>query len=98
MGSFGGNIIEAGQGLRGWGQFLMDLAGDPEFTHAMLDKLTETHLTNLKRYLEAVGDYIQIIQMGDDMGTQAAPQISLDMYRELIKPHHSAIYQYVHEH
>jgi uroporphyrinogen decarboxylase len=98
MGSFGGNVIEAGQDLRGWAQFLMDMAGDPEFVHTMLDRLTETHISNLERYLEAAGDYIQIIQMGDDMGTQAAPQISLDMYREFIKPRHTTIYQYVREH
>jgi uroporphyrinogen decarboxylase len=97
MGSFGGNIVEGGQGLRGWAQFLMDMAGDPAFAHAMLDKLAESHLANLKRYLEAVGDSIQIIQMGDDMGTQAAPQLSVDMYREFIKPHHTAIYRYVRE-
>ncbi|MDK1021360.1 MAG: uroporphyrinogen decarboxylase family protein [Candidatus Hydrogenedentes bacterium] len=98
LGGFGGNILEAGQSLRGWGQFMMDMAADPEFTHAMLDKLTALHLANLKRYLEAVGDYIQIIQMGDDLGTQSATQLSLAMYREYIKPRHKAIYQYVREH
>ena len=98
MGRFRGQIIEAGQRLRGWGQFMMDMAADPEFTHAMLDKLTESHLENLKRYLAAVGGYIQIIQMGDDLGTQSASQISPAMYREFIKPRHTAIYQYVREH
>ncbi len=97
LGGFGGNILESGQGLRGWGQFMMDMAADPEFTHTMLDKLTEMHLTNLKRYLEALGGYIHIIQMGDDLGTQTATQLSLDMYREYIGPRHKKIYQYVRE-
>lgn len=98
LGAFGGNIIESGQSLRGWGQFMIDLATDPEFTHALLNKLTELHLANLKRYLDAVGDYIQVIQMGDDLGTQSASQVSLEMYREFIKPRHNAIYQYVRDH
>lgn len=97
LGGFGGNILEGGQVLRGWGQFMMDMALDHDFTHTMLDKLTEAHLDNLKRYLDAVGDYIQVIQMGDDLGTQSATQLSLDMYREYIKPRHKRIYQFVRE-
>ena len=98
LGGFGGNILETGQFLRGWEQFMVDLAADPEFVHAMLDKLTEWHLANLKLYLDAVGDCIQIIQMGDDLGTQVATQLSPEMYREYVKPRHEAIYQYVREH
>ncbi len=73
---FGGNMLEGGQGLRGWGQFMMDMAADPEFTHALLDKLTESYPANLKRYLEAVGECTQIIQMGDDLGTLSNTQLS----------------------
>jgi uroporphyrinogen decarboxylase len=36
--------------------------------------------------------------MGDDMGTQETSQISLGMYRDLVKPRHRKIYQYVKEH
>ena len=36
--------------------------------------------------------------MGDDRGTQSASQVSLEMYREFIKPRHNAIYQYVRDH
>ena len=95
---FGGNILEAGQGMRGWDQFMVDMAIDPEFTHAMLDKLTEAHLDNAAKLIEAVGDYVQVIQMGDDLGTQAATQVSVPMYREFVHPYHKKIYQYVREH
>ena len=98
MGGFGGNILEHGQGLRGWSNFMMDLAVNQSFANDLMDKLVEVHLTNLKMYLQAVGDYIQIIQMGDDLGTQNGPQLSPDMYRELIKPRHQKIYQYVKQH
>lgn len=98
MGGFGGNILESGQGLRGWEQFMVDLAHDPVFAAELMDRLVETHLINLRDYLAAVGDYIQIIQMGDDLGTQISPQISPQMYAELIKPRHKKIYQYVKEH
>ena len=98
MGGFGGNILECGQEVRGWENFMLDLVGNRSFAEDLMNELVEMHLTNLKGFLQAVGDYIQIIQMGDDMGTQEASQISLEMYRELVKPRHRKIYQYVKEH
>ncbi|MDW7679097.1 MAG: uroporphyrinogen decarboxylase family protein [bacterium] len=98
MGGFGGNILEMGQALRGWAKFMMDLVINRSFAEDLMAKLTEVHLKNLQGYLQATSGYIQIIQMGDDLGTQSSPQISPDMYRELIKPHHQLIYRYVKEH
>jgi uroporphyrinogen decarboxylase len=98
MGAFGGNILESGQGLRGWEQFMLDLAYGGLFLETFLELLTEHHLRNLERYLKAVGEYIHIIQMGDDLGTQRGPQLSVAMYRRWIKPYHKRIYSWVHEH
>ena len=39
MAGFGGSILEVGQGLRGWGNFMMDLAGDRPFAEALMDKI-----------------------------------------------------------
>jgi uroporphyrinogen decarboxylase len=98
MGGFGGNILEGGQELRGWSNFMVDLVANRSFAEDLMDKLVEVYIVNLKGYLQAVGDYIQLIQMGDDLGTQDGPQLSPDMYRELIKPRHKTIYQYVKQH
>ena len=98
MGNFGGSILEAGQGLRGWEQFMIDLAQGGPFLEALLEKLTEFHLANLARYLDAVGPYIQTIVMVDDLGTQHGLQISPRMYRRWIKPCHTRIYGYVRQH
>jgi len=98
MGNFGGSILEAGQGLRGWEQFMIDLARGGPFLEALLEKLTEVHLADLARYLDAVGPYVQIIVMVDDLGTQQGLQISPQMYRRWIKPCHTRIYGYVRQH
>ena len=95
MGGFGGNIIELYQILRGYENSMLDLVANPDFAHSLIEKMTEVHLVNLKMYLQAVSKYIQIIQMGDDLGMQSGPQISLDLYRDFIKPAHKKIYQYV---
>ena len=95
MGGFGGNIIEAYQVLRGYSNSMLDLVADPTFAEALIRKITEVHLTNLKKYIQAVSQYIQVIQMGDDLGMQSGPQISLELYQTYIKPAHKKIYQYV---
>jgi uroporphyrinogen decarboxylase len=97
MGSFGGNIIEGGQSLMGWENFMTALLANRKLVEALIEKLVEGHLRNLELYLDAVGDYIQIIQMGDDLGTQNGPQLSPRLYKELISPAHKKIYEFVHE-
>jgi len=97
MANFGGSIHEAAQNLRGWGQFMLDLAVGGAFVEDLIEGIVETQLANLSLYLEAVGDYVQIIQFGDDLGTQARMQMSLQMYQKYLKPGHSKLYQHVHE-
>jgi uroporphyrinogen decarboxylase len=95
MGHFGGSILEAAQSLRGWDRFMMDMALQPGLAQALAQKLADHYVANLPHYLDAVGDYIQIIQMGDDLGTQRGPQMSPEMYRRIIKPYQRQVYQYV---
>lgn len=95
MVAYGGNLLEWGQFLCGIENFLTDLAWNRHRVEVLLDKLVEHHLDGLDKFLDAVGDYVQIIQFGDDLGTQHGPQISPEMYREVFKPRHKAIYQAV---
>ncbi|MEW6231284.1 MAG: uroporphyrinogen decarboxylase family protein [Chloroflexota bacterium] len=98
VGAFGGNVLEAAQSLRGFEQCMLDLAGNKAFASALLQRITEVNLENLRRYLEAVGEYIQVIQFGDDLGMQTGPLISPEAYRQLLKPCHQRLYRYVKDH
>jgi uroporphyrinogen decarboxylase len=93
MAGFGGNLLEWGQFLCRNDQFLADLIENPRKAEALLDRLTEIHIANLEKFLDAIEGYVQIIQMGDDLGTQLAPQISPQMYRRFFKPRHKLIYE-----
>lgn len=92
IGLFGGNLLEIGQFLFRNDMFLMMLAGEPRRAHEFLDKLVEIHLANLENFLDAVGDYIDIVLFGDDLGMQSGPQISPKMYREFFKPRHALMW------
>ncbi len=98
LGEFGGNVLESGEFHFGWDEFLMRLVTDRKLVEYYLDRLVEWHLENLELYLRAIGDKIDIIQMGDDLGTQQGLQMHPEMYRQVIKPRHRKIYQYVHDH
>ena len=98
LGAFGGNIFEAGQGDFGYETYFMNLSLEKELMHRYNERICEAHLQNLKKYLSAVGEYIDVIQFGDDLGMQNSTQISVSMYREMIKPYHKALFQYVKKH
>jgi uroporphyrinogen decarboxylase len=93
-----GSIYEWAQGLRGWDVFMMDLAGDPLFAGALLDELVEANIRRLEQILPVVEGYIQVIQVGDDLGMQDGPQLSPRLYRQVVKPRHKKLYRYIKDH
>jgi uroporphyrinogen decarboxylase len=97
MASFGGNILETGNSLRGFTRFMMDLGKGGTFLEDLIGGIVETQLSNLSLYLQAVGNYVQIIQFGDDLGMQDRPLMSKSMYQKHIFPGHQKLFQYVHQ-
>lgn len=92
IGLFGGNLFETGHFFYRADRFMMMLAGEPAKAHEFLDKLVEMHLANLERYLTAVGESIDIIVFGDDLGMQTGPMMSPKMYQEFFKPRHKVLW------
>lgn len=95
---FGGNIFEAGQLDFGYENFFVNLLTEPDLMHYYFNRLTDAYMDSLSRLLPRVAPYIQVLQFGDDLGTQENTQISVDTYREMIKPYHARQYQYVQNH
>ena len=93
LGLFGGNLLETGEFLYRMDNFLMLLAGNPRRAHEFLDRLVAIHLTNLERYLGAVGPFLDVVCFGDDLGMQNGPQMSRGMYREFFKPRHAKMWR-----
>lgn len=83
--------------LCGFTRMLEGLLLEPEFVHALLRHITDLCKLSLGRYLDLVGPYIQIIKMGDDLGTQNGPQMSPKTYREVIKPYHQELFSFIKE-
>jgi uroporphyrinogen decarboxylase len=81
--------------LRGYENFLMDLINDPVYAEALLDKNLESAIGFWDVYLSEVGEYVQVVCQGDDLGAQIGPWISPRMYRKFIKPRHKQLFDFI---
>jgi uroporphyrinogen decarboxylase len=94
----GCNLFEWGTFLRRMDNFLMDLLAESEKVEALVEALTELHMAGLERACQSVGDVVDIIRFGDDLGTNNSPIMAPAVYRRLFKPHHARLCDYVHKH
>jgi len=94
----GCNLFEWGTFLRRIDNFLMDLLLEPEQVEALLDALMERHMATLANVCEYVGDLVEVIRFGDDLGTDHGPFMRPDIYRNLFKPRHAKLCEYAHAH
>jgi len=94
----GCNLFEWGTFLRRMDNFLMDLLCDTINVEKLLDQLMIRHLSTLEKVCNAVGDVVDIIRFGDDLGMSSGPFMDADTYRTLFKPRHKILCDYVKTH
>ncbi len=94
----GCNLFEWGSFLRRLDNWLMDLVCEADNVERLLDKLLERHLETLEKVCAAVGDLVDVIRLGDDLGMTSGPFMSPDMYRQFFKPRHRQICEYIRSH
>lgn len=93
-----GTLIENAQGILGWDELFVRLLDDLDLTYHFLERLTDSLYEGLKKYLAAVGDNLDVIVIGDDLGSQKAPLLSLNLYRETLLPYHRKLIDYIRRH
>jgi uroporphyrinogen decarboxylase len=85
-----------GLGTGDFQSWMITLATEPEYVDALLTRIVDAWLENLRHFVDAVGDRVQILQFNDDLGTQDAPFLSVRMFRERIFPHYKRGLDWVH--
>jgi uroporphyrinogen decarboxylase len=96
--SGGAKLLELGFFLRRMDNLLMDLLADQENLSRTLDKLMELHLAGLEKKIGAVGDLVDVIRFGDDLGMTTGPLMDLEVFRKLFKPRYKELCGYVKQH
>jgi uroporphyrinogen decarboxylase len=84
-------------GLRGTENALVDLAVNPDLTHALYDRLSDFNLTRTRRFLEANAGVIDVLGVGDDVAGQSGMFFSPRMWHDFLRPHVQKMVDLAHE-
>jgi len=98
VGMVGGSFFEMGGMDFGYERYFCSLIEDEDFIHHYNERTANMYIARMEKYLGAVGEYLDVVTFGDDLGNQRGPSISPDMYRRMIKPYHAKVFQWMHEH
>jgi uroporphyrinogen decarboxylase len=91
----GCNLFEWGTFLRRIDNFLADLMLEPDKVEWLLDALMERHLAMLEKVCRSVGDIVDVVRFGDDLGTDHGLFMQPEIYRKIFKPRHKILCDYV---
>lgn len=93
-----GRVMSVGQFLRGFEDWMVDLAGNRAFVEALLERTTEIEMAANEQILAAVGDLVDIVYTSDDLGGQEGPLLSPAAFRELFRPHFARLWGHIRSH
>ena len=83
--------------MQGMESYLLNMALDQDFARAMLVKIAGYCKELMGRFLQELDENVDMIKIGDDLGTQKSLMISPKMYREILKPVHADFIQFIRE-
>lgn len=89
--------LERAFAMQGMDVFLQNLVRNREFAEALLKKITEKCKTLMDAFLEELGENVDIIGIGDDLGTQESLLMSPGTYRNILKPIHDDYISFIKE-
>jgi len=94
-----GPTLRHPKGIRDLEQWYMSLVSRPRYVYDVFERQCDIALANLERIHAAVGDAITAVFVtGADFGTQQGPLISPKTYRNLFKPFHIQVNDWIHAH
>lgn len=93
-----GDCINSTAMLRTMEEVLMDLHDDAEETLTLFDRKLELQLKQMERSLEAAGGAIDMLWIGEDLGTQIGPIVGKDLFRRHLRPRHQQMVDLANSH
>jgi uroporphyrinogen decarboxylase len=89
--------LERACAMQGMDNFMLNLGLHPEFAQALLGKIAELCKRLMGHFLRELGENVDIIKIGDDLGSQDGLLISPRMYRQVLKPIHADYISFIKE-
>lgn len=79
-------IFELACWLRGTENFMIDMLEEPEFAEKLCEKITDTQISWYDYLLQNTGKYLDMVETGDDYGSQNSLLISPNCLKSIILP------------
>lgn len=95
LGGSSGGILEASQWLRGYENMYCDLAANQPLAEALFDRILEFKMAYWTRAMQEIGEYVDVINEGDDYGGQNGLLMSARMWRKLLKPRLRTLFAHI---
>ena len=84
--------------LSGMDKWLIDMKIDPQFYHQLSKKLLEVGLAINDQFFGGIGQYLDGVNINDDLGTQTGLFMSHDDYVQFVKPYTAEIIKNIRKH
>ena len=82
------DIINSTGRVMGMEETLVRLYEQDEATLRYIDRRSDMEIAVLERIMQKARGKVDFLWLGEDLGTQIAPMISLDLYRKVFRPRH----------
>jgi len=93
LGSNGLGVVICRLGFyMGMSQAMISLQLEEPAALILMDRLLDFQFKHLERMLHKVGDRVQLIWMGEDLGTQIGPLVSMKLFERQVLPHHKKFF------
>jgi uroporphyrinogen decarboxylase len=88
-------IFEPSHYLRGFENFLMDVMINEDIACYILEQMLKYQCKRYEEYLNEVGEYLDIVFVGDDLASTQSTLISPQVYRNIVKPYQKEYFKFI---
>jgi uroporphyrinogen decarboxylase len=91
----GGVVYEICWYMRGLERWFTDMMDNPAFCEALLDRTLAFWIDYYTCFMAEVGDLVDVVMIGDDVGGQSGPLFSPEFYRKIVKPRQKKLVRHI---
>jgi len=95
LGGLCAGVTEMHSWLRGYVNYYTDFYMHQDLSEYLMDKVVELKMAYWEKALQAAGEYVDVVTEADDVAGQDRLLVSPDLYRNLIKPRHKKLFNYI---
>ena len=95
LGGLAAGFIELTAWMRGFAKFYPDLVTNLDWLTYLMDTVIDLKLAYWEVALPIVGEYADVVQEADDLAGQFDLLISPEIYRQVVKPRHKKIMDFI---